>query len=1017
MMKKVRVLLALASLATLALSCDTGHKGDQLDETMFANPPQSSHADTWWHWSGSNITRECIRKDLLAMHSLGIKRATVFDTAGYRLEEIPATEFGSPEWFDLFEYAVNLADSLGMTLGVHNCAGWATSGGPWITPEKSMKVYTWTKTYASGGESDISPLKPSCKMDYYEDYAVVAYPAVERESAFRSVLKSATCDGADVTRAISDGNAKSWAPVPPGGCVDIELKEPCTVSQLCLYEYRDFCKKIPVSVYTSTDGNSYSLLGRYEAEDDYRMITVPIRETTARFFRLEIHRPDAVNLAEVELLPKGASPSYHENQIGHLKRFLNVYRASGHDLDPCYASDAIPVDHRKVIDLTDRLRADGTLDWTAPDGDWCILRFGYTTGGYTPHPCMPGGQGLESDKLDKAATDYHFDSFVRKLVDRAGDQVGKGFSFILIDSWEARSPTWTGAFPDEFLKRNGYDIRPWLPALCDEVVESPEVTDRFVADYYGTIADLVDRNYYREMSDLSHAAGLEFHSEPMYGGAAGTVPPLDVIKSDLRCDLPMYEFSSFPDPVTRQPEYHPVDRTIAGFPVESIIYSDRNVVGAEAFTATAHFSETPQLVAPYASAAYCSGINQMILHTYVIQPMDSLVHLTLHDLWGGHYNRNTPWYRLSRGWFDYMARIQYVLQQGERVTDLLYYVGDQYPQDINNAFRGRVPKGYRPNIVNAECFSRAASYPMLVIPLEAEVGAETAAELEALKKKGVKVVYEKDSGIPLEAAPDFECDIPDEHFLYTHRHIGGDEAYFLFNQDNFDVKGGFTFRVSGKVAQIWDPETGEVFSARTCGATPDGRMRVELGFRPMQALFVVFKDSSDAPLESVETARSEVRNLRARLSFKPEYEDVIGDIETTELKSLTEYTDPSIRYFAGEVTYTLAFDLPEGMTPGENLAICFGGMPTTALVCLNGEPLRGIWHDGSIVRTDALKAEGNTLVVRVGTTMRNRICGDYELYGCLRSLRTPTPTDNLAKGDKDTVPSGLIGPVSIVRYE
>ena len=447
-MRKLRTLLFSVIAAALSVSCGGPRESAKLDETLFANPPQYSHTDTWWHWSGSNITRDCIRKDLLAMHEVGIKRATIFDTRGARLEEIPATDFFTPEWLDLFDYAINLADSLGMTLGVHNCAGWATSGGPWIAPENSMKVYTWTKTYAKGGECDIALPRPSAKRNYYEDYTVVAYPASERESAFRSILKSASCGGVDVKRAISDCNAKSWAAVPPGGCIDIELNDATTVSRVCLYEFRDFCKRIPFSLYTSSDGTDYSLVGKFEAEDDYKMVSVRIPRTTARFFRLELNRPDAVNLAEVELLPDGASSAYHENQINYLKRFLNVYRAVESDLDPNYSPDAVPVDPGKVVDLTGRLRADGTLDWTVPEGDWCILRFGYTTGEYMPHPTTLAGAGLESDKMDKAATDLHFDSFVRKLAERAGKQVGKGFSFVLIDSWEARSPNWTGAFPE-----------------------------------------------------------------------------------------------------------------------------------------------------------------------------------------------------------------------------------------------------------------------------------------------------------------------------------------------------------------------------------------------------------------------------------------------------------------------------------------------------------------------------------------------------------------------------------------
>jgi len=43
---------------------------------------------------------------------------------------------------------------------------------------------------------------------------------------------------------------------------------------------------------------------------------------------------------------------------------------------PVAAADAVA--KADVIDLTARMRPDGTLDWTPPAGDWVVLRLGYS---------------------------------------------------------------------------------------------------------------------------------------------------------------------------------------------------------------------------------------------------------------------------------------------------------------------------------------------------------------------------------------------------------------------------------------------------------------------------------------------------------------------------------------------------------------------------------------------------------------------------------------------------------------
>jgi hypothetical protein len=147
----------------------------------FHNPPASARPHTWWHWMNGNVTREGITADLEAMKQIGLGGAQIFNVS----ESIPAgpIDYMSPEWRALVKHAVSEADRLGLELCMHNCAGWSSSGGPWITPEFAMQMVTTSETRASGPArfSEMLPMPPT-KKDYYKDIAVLAFPTPRDES-------------------------------------------------------------------------------------------------------------------------------------------------------------------------------------------------------------------------------------------------------------------------------------------------------------------------------------------------------------------------------------------------------------------------------------------------------------------------------------------------------------------------------------------------------------------------------------------------------------------------------------------------------------------------------------------------------------------------------------------------------------------------------------------------------------------------------------------------------------------
>ena len=117
-MKRIcKVFIIAAALAGLLAMAGLGlppSDGDAL-ERGFVNPPDAAKPRVWWHWTGGNITKEGITKDLEWMKRAGIGGAHMADIGmggGQTIEN--KIEFFTPEWFDAIKHAAAESDRLGL---------------------------------------------------------------------------------------------------------------------------------------------------------------------------------------------------------------------------------------------------------------------------------------------------------------------------------------------------------------------------------------------------------------------------------------------------------------------------------------------------------------------------------------------------------------------------------------------------------------------------------------------------------------------------------------------------------------------------------------------------------------------------------------------------------------------------------------------------------------------------------------------------------------------------------------
>jgi hypothetical protein len=464
----------------IILACIAAHASDPGE--VFANPPPKARVGVWWHWMGCNVTREGIVKDLDWFRETGVATATIFGIADIctpwatPIENSPNAGLVAftQEWWKLVRFACEEAEKRGIELGLHNCPGYTSTGGPWIPPHLAMRELVFNVTNV---EEQIS-----CQAN-------ALYP-----------------------------------------------------------------------IYDS-------------AHRDFRMPDVPSRRT-------DICEIAVVNGIRIAHIPMGA--------------------------------------------------------FTQPNQQEAF--------------------GLECDKMNPEAVAFHFDHVLGELKKHLGEQVGRGLKFLLLDSYEAGTPSWTPRMREEFVQRRGYDPLPYLPVLgsfTDGV--DVKTAEKFRRDFELTRKELYRDALFATMREKLHAVGLEVACEP-YGG------PFDSRECAKFVDRLMTEFWYAPRADYSRPS------VIDWMHWTRADGSRHNIIEAEAFTGgpeSCSWVETPEVLKGAGDCQFARGVNRFVLHTCPLQPWgDNALPGMVMGRWGTHFGRTQAWAKDSKAWFDYLARCQALLQWG-----------------------------------------------------------------------------------------------------------------------------------------------------------------------------------------------------------------------------------------------------------------------------------------------------------------------------------------------------------------
>ena len=997
----------------------------------FQSPPDEARMSCYWWWLNSMATPESITRDLEEMRAKGYGSATLIDAGSSSYEVASMTAKGpmfmSPEWMKLFQHAVKEADRLGISLCVNVQSGW-NPGAPSITPEYALKKLTWSETDVAGGKT-----------------------------------------------------------------LRMSLPQPDS-----LLMYKDVC------VQAIRKPSNYS----------------PVKE---------------------DAIPYWSAKSFNAG-LGFQEIFPLEKLREGFSFD----SGAEVIKKEEIIDLTGHF--DGRqLTWNAPKGAWTIIRYGWTCTGVRTSTTSEGWEGLSVDHLNPDAFQLFSSTVIEPLI-RAAREAGNSVRFLQTDSWEMGVVNWTNAFPEAFRNFRGYDVYAYLPVMTGRVVESPELSNRFLQDIRRTVSDCILKYHYELFRDVAHKNGMMI--DPESGGPCYT--PVDALEVMGVSDVPHGEYWA---------------RSVSHVASEGARLSVRQsacvahtngkrFVEAEGPTSIGpQWERAPKDLKGIIDRIFCSGVNRLVWHAFVSSPKEYGIPGNEYFA-GTHLNPNVTWWEQAGDFVRYIDRCSYLLQQGLFVADVLYYSGDDVPNMVflKEEVSG-LDKGYdwdkcsKDVILNRLSFADGKlrlpdgmSYRVLVLPPHKQIDYQVMKKIEQLVLQGMTVIGEppvQTSGLShypegdkelseivhrmwwwldgvnrtefsygkgrviwgqdinhvlrsMSAPHDFSytSSQPGTLLDYIHRATDQQDIYFLTNRfslhgiddyfyrympeladryEQVDCK----FRVTGKVPEFWNPQTGEITPVLNYREEKDCTI-IPIHFKPEGSVFVIFskgeKDNrhvttiyrSSAPLFPLQPATGQYPaidfgktdgNLYATLYEPGEYDIYLSNgqhysigtkalpeeqvlpgnwlvrfdpkwgkpepVTFPELISWTASSDPEIRYYSGKATYENSFTVNKAQLKGKQIQLDLGNVGELAVIRVNDHTFPVSWSVPFEVDITPYVREGvNSLSVDVVNLWPNRLIGDGKLPNReARRTRTNILKFDAPDAEKYLRVSGLLGPVKLKFFE
>ncbi len=323
------------------------------------------------------------------------------------------------------------------------------------------------------------------------------------------------------------------------------------------------------------------------------------------------------------------------------------------------ARDSVPVEQVRDVSAFFDAKTE-ELVWKAPEGAWTVVRIGYV-------PKVFGWTGCYIDHMSKEAFDAHWARVMTPLL--ASLTVGERMALkgVMCDSWEAGTVSWTDTFPQEFRRRRGYDLLPWLPAKAGLPIGDSAQRQRFERDFALTVGELIAENHYAYQKEVANREGLISIAE-----AAGPHQRQgDVRQMQGHCDVAMGE-------VWMPCAHRSADTQrfmVRDAATAAHVYGLPEVLSESFTTIDTYWSESPADLKPCADRAFCDGLTRVCYHGMMLSPSLTDKPGRIRNV-GIHYNPQNTWFGQSKAFNDYLSRCSWMLSRGRFAADAILYAGD-----------------------------------------------------------------------------------------------------------------------------------------------------------------------------------------------------------------------------------------------------------------------------------------------------------------------------------------------------
>ena len=1048
-MAKITHLFSLCILVCLGLlSCNktetsANHPSFASIELGFRSIPDSVQTGVYWYWISDNISKEGVERDLEAMKVAGINRAFIGNIG---IDGIPYGDHKllSSEWWEVLHAALKKATELNIEIGIFNSPGWSQSGGPWVKSSQAMRYLASSDTIVAG-PGCMQLTLPSVGKDE-QDVSVIAYPALDKPVAEKSW-------------AINKKSGQSSSSV-------LVFDKEATVRTLIYRVNTPF--KTTAKLWVKKGGKE-ELLRQFVIDRSnpalnvgfvpYAPVVISLPETSASQFRLEMSE-EGEAAGNVTLTSSPMMERYPEKSLAKMFQTpLPMWDDYLWEKQPAVSDASLMVSPDAIKNVTE-FSKNGVLDWEVPEGKWVIRRMAMLPTGVTNSPASPEATGPEIDKMSKKHVAFHFDAFIGDILKRIPEVDRKTFKVVVQDSYETGGQNWTDDMISVFKERYGYDPVSYLPVLEGTVVGNPDISDRFLWDLRRLIADRVSYDYVGGLRDVCHQHGLTTWLEN-YGHWGF---PGEFLQYGGQSDEIAGEFWS-------EGSLGDIENRAASSCGH--IYGKRRV-WSESFTSGGPaFGRYPYQMKQRGDRFFTEGINSSLLHVYIHQPFEDREPGL--DAWfGNEFNRKNTWFSQMDVFTGYLKRCNFMLQRGDYVADVAYFIGEDAPK-MTGICTPELPAGYSFDYINGEVLLQRASvedgrivlpsgmkYRLLVLPQLETMRPEILQKIKELLQAGACVIGPAPKYSPslsdypaadrkvqalaselwgdqtesvrtigkgrlfmpatslqpvleaLNVKPDMRVN-SGTPVLFIHRATDEGDIYFISNQSETPVDINPSFRVAGKLPELWNPLTAEIrlLPEFTCA---DGVTTVPVRLEGFESSFIIFRKKG-TPAKT--TARNyPVKEVLATVSSPWQVDFEKGKRGPEEavtfpaLQDWTESTDPSIRYFSGKAIYTNRITLDK--LPQKALYLDLGKVMVMAKVKINGQYVGGVWTTPYRLPVgDFLRKGENLIEVEVVNNWRNRLIGDASLPEKERGTWTNV---NPWNADSPLQSSGLIGPVEIQAY-